>query len=213
MKPVLLLLFLSAVNLPAVSAQQSTKSSVVASDKSETARPSFKVPAEIKVILTVEEMPGIENPKSFWEGVYEIRVADWHTIVEKTKSGSGDVEESGGVLLQSSFTSRSFSGKENRTLIISVPVNGALLERLQQQPQNPQAFLLRSTVRLFDAQLDRNFALKVNRIWRLKLFPDGVATITIKIKPDGSSSVWGPIPKEMPTGYTNIGPPPPTSKP
>ena len=213
MKPFVLLLFLSAVNLPSVSAQQSMKSSVVASNKGETARTSFKLPAEIKVILTVEEMPGIENPKSFWEGVYEIRVADWRTIVEKTKSGSGDVEESGGVLLQSSFTSRSFSGKENHTLIISVPVNGALLERLQQQPQNPQAFLLRSTVRLFDAQLDRNFALKVNRIWRFKLFPDGEARITIKIKPDGSSSVWGPIPKEMPPGYTIIGPPPPTSKP
>jgi hypothetical protein len=214
MKLFLVLLLLPAVNLPSVSAQQSVKStqSEVASKKREAAKTPFTLPAEIKVILKVEELPGIENPKSFWEGVYEVRVADWHTIVEKTKSG-GDPEETGVVVLQSSFARRSFSEKENRTLTVSVPVAGSLLERLQQQPQNPQAFLLRSTVRFFDAQLNRNFALKIDRIWRFKLFPDGEATISIKIKPDGSSSIWGPIPKEMPPGYTIIGVPPPTKKP
>jgi len=72
--------------------------------------------------------------------------------------------------------------------------------------------LLRSTVRIFDAQLDRNYAFKVDRIWQFKLFPDGEATITIKIKQDGSFSVWGPIPREMPPGYTIVGVPP-TKKP
>ncbi len=215
MKLFLLLLLLSAVNLPGVFAQQPTKSSQSEATSEKSAKTSrsqpFKLPTEIKLILRVEELPGIENPKSFWEGVYEIQVADWHTIVERTKSGD-DAEETGVVLLQSSFTRRSFSEKENRSLRVSVPVDGALLERLQQQAQNPQAFLLRSTVRLFDAQLDRNYALKVNRIWRFKLFPDGEATITIKIKQDGSFSVWGPTPKEMPPGYTIVGVPP-TKKP
>lgn len=214
MKPFLLLLLLTAINLPAGSAQQSVKStqSEVASEKREAAQTPFTLPTEIKVILKVDELPGIENPRSFWEGVYEIRVADWRTIVEKTKSG-GDIQDSGAVLLQSSFARRSFSEKENHTLTVSVPVVDSLMERLRQQPQNPQAFLLRSTVRVFDAQLNRNFALKVDRVWRFKLFPDGEATISIKIRLDGGTSIWGPIPKEMPPGYTIIGLPPPTKKP
>jgi hypothetical protein len=210
-KLITMLFCLSALNLPAVSAQQSVKPAPagIAADKKDAKKP-FKLPAEIKVILIVEEMPGIENSRSFWEGVYEIRVADWHTIVER--GNAGNVEASGVAVLQSSFSRRSFSIPDNRIVTVSVPVTGALLERLQQQPQTPQALLINSTVRIFDAQLDRNYAFKVNRIWRFKLFPDGEATIALKIKQDGSFSIWGPIPKEMPPGYSIVGVPP-TSKP
>jgi len=216
MRLFLQLLLLATVNLLAVSAQQPTKSnqSETTGEKKEAAKTSqsqpFKLPAEIKLILKVEEMPGIENPKSFWEGTYEIRVVDWSTIEERTKAGA-DAGDSGVVFLQSSFARRSLSD-ENRRLTVLLPVNGPLLERLQQQQQNPQAFSLRSTVRFYDAQLDRNSAFNINRIWRLKSFPDGEATITIKIKPDGAFSVWGPIQKGPPASYTIIGIPP-TKKP
>lgn len=211
MRLFLKLLLLSAVSLPAVSAQQPTKSSQseTTSGKGEAVKTSqsrpFKLPAEIRLILKVEEMLGIENPKSFWEGTYEIRVVDWSTIDERTKAGA-DASEAGLVVLQSSFTHRSLSD-ENRRLTVSLPVNGSLLEHLQLQQQNPQAFSLRSTLRFYDAQLDRNSVFTVNRIWRFKSFPDGEATITIKIKPDGAFSVWGPIPKDAPASYTIIGNP------
>ncbi len=216
MRLFLQLLLLSAVSLPAVSTQQPTKSrqAETTSEKSEAGKISqskpFKLPAEIRLILKVEEMPGIENPQSFWEGTYEIRVVDWSTIDERTKAGA-DASEAGLVVLQSSFTHRSLSN-ENRRLAVSLPVDGPLWEHLQQQPQNPQAFTLRSTLRFYDAQLDRNSVFTVNRIWRFKSFPDGEATITIKIKPDGAFSVWGPIPKDAPASYTIIGNPP-TKKP
>lgn len=168
-------------------------------------------PKEITLIVTVDEMPGISNPKSFWEGSYEIRVADWSTVVEKTKSGG--LQESGLVISQQSFSQRTLSEKDNRHARISVPVEGPLLQRLQQQSRKPQAFLLRSTVRIFDAQLDQNFAIELNRVWEAKLFPDGEATIKIKIEPDGDYSVWGPVPKKLPEGYTIVGPPQPTTKP
>jgi hypothetical protein len=220
----LLLLVLSAVNLPAISAQQTSENPVpnqaaAARDKQENAGTSqgqrFELPAEIKLILEVEDLPGIENAKSFWEGFYEIRVVDWKAVVEKTKSGG--TQGIGEVLLQLSFPRRTFLEKENRHLKISVPVAGSLLERLQQQTHNPQAFLLRSTVHLFDGQLKRNYAFQIDRVWDLKLFPDGEATIAITIEPDGSYSTWGPIPKALPPGYTTIGLPPdkipPTKKP
>src|SRR6266498_3838843 len=113
------LLFVLAVGLPAVFRPQSATfaQTEVGGQKEEPAKTPIKVPAEIKVILKVEEMPGIEKPKSFWEGVYEIRVADWGTIVENMKSGA-DAEDSGAVLLQSSFASRGVSEKENRSVTI-----------------------------------------------------------------------------------------------
>jgi hypothetical protein len=215
MRLILQLLLLSTVNLLAVSAQQPAKSSQSeSSEKKEAAKTSqsqpLKLPAEIKLILKVEEMPGLENPKSFWEGTYEIRGVDWNTIEERTKAGA-DTGDAGVVLLQSSFARRSLSD-ENRRLAVSLPVNGRLLARLQQQQQNPQAFSLRSTVRFYDAQLDRNSTFTINRIWRFGSFPDGEALITIKIKPDGGFSVWGPLRKGPPTTYTIIGNPP-TNKP
>lgn len=214
-KVFLLLLVLSAVKLPVISAQQTSEKPVpsqaaAARDKQENTGTSqgqpFKLPAEIKLILEVEDLPGIKNPKSFWEGFYELRVVDWKVVVEKTKSGG--IQGIGEVLFQLSFPRRTFLEKGNRHLKISVPVTGSLLERLQQQPHNPQAFLLRSTVRLFDAQLKRNYTFQIDRVWELKLFPDGEATIAITIEPDGSYSDWGPIPKELPPGYTIGGLPP-----
>lgn len=211
------LFLLATVTLFAVSAQQARKTgqSETTTEKTEAANASqskpFKLPEEIKLTLKVEEMPGLENPKSFWEGTYEIRVADWSTIDARTKAGA-DAVDAGVVLLQSSFSHRSLSADENRRLIVSLPVNGPLRERLQQQRQNPQAFSLRAKVRFYDGQLDRNSAFSINRIWRFGNFPDGEATITIKIKPDGGFSVWGPIRKDAPASYTIIGNPP-TQKP
>jgi hypothetical protein len=206
----LALIFLLAVNFHEVNGQTTGKPGKPEAGATREAattsqRQSIRLPANIKLILELEELPGRDNPKSFWEAGYEIRVVDWRTIVEKTKAGE-DFSDAGLLLTKSSFAHRSLLDNDNRRLIVALPVTGALLERLQQQ-QNSQAFSLRSAVRLYDAQLDRNFAFRVDRVWQFKLFPDGEATITIKIKPDGAFSVFGPIPKTLPPGYTVVGPP------
>ncbi len=164
-----------------------------------------KLPAEIVLILSLEEMPGLDNPKSFWEGAYEIRVADWQALTAEPQLV--DAPDFGESLIQSSFAKRSVLAEDNRHVTISVPVSGRVSERLKAQASNPQVFLLRSTIRLFDAQLDRQYALKVNRLWQFKLFPDGRATVNIKIEPDGSYSTYGPVPKVLPPGYSIVGVP------
>jgi hypothetical protein len=202
----LALIFLLAVNFHEVNGQTTDKpdAGVTREVATTSQRQAIKLPANIRLVLEIEELPGRDNPKSFWEAGYEIRVIDWHTIVEKTKAGE-DFNEAGSLLTKSSFAHRGLLDIDNRRLVVALPVTGALLERLQQQ-QNPQAFSLRSAVRLYDAQLDRNFAFRVDRVWQFKLFPDGEATITIKIKPDGAFSVLGPIPRTLPPGYTVVGP-------
>lgn len=169
-----------------------------------TVQPSpTKQPSEINLTLELAELPGITNPKSFWEGAYEIRIADWKEVEDKTKAGNlGGLGE---VLSRSSFSRHRVSDKTDWRVRVSIPVRDSLLLRLQQEAKAPQAFLLRATIRIFDAQLDQNVAFELNRIWQSKLFPDGEAIITIKIKPDGSYSTWGPVPKELPAGYSIIG--------
>lgn len=152
------LLVALTLNLSMVAAQETSPNSLpdqsatgASRDDQKTRKTtSPKLPAEISLILEVTESPGIANPKSFWEGVYEIRVADWSVVVANTKS-SDSTKELGELLVRSSFSNRAFSEKENRHVRISVPVSGTLLERLQQQTRTKQAFLLFSTLRVFDA--------------------------------------------------------------
>lgn len=222
MKSFLLLFTLSAITTTTILAQtekRAVKQWTHRADEKDAGKTSrdgaSKVPKEINLILQVEELPGISNPKSFWESAYEIRVADWDAVVEKTELAQPlDIGE---VLLQLSSPRRSLLERDNRRLSMSIPVAGPLWERLQQQKLKPQAFLLRSTVRVYDAQLDQNFAIQLNRIWQFKLFPDGEATISLKINSDGSYNTWGPIPKGLPPGYSIVGVPsekiPPSSKP
>jgi hypothetical protein len=163
----------------------------------------FKVPNEIKLTIKLADTPGKENHASFWESSSALLVTNWSEVVRRTKAGqsTADLGES---LLKLSSPKRSLSESANRIVQISVPVTGSLLTRLEKQPQEPQAFLLRSNIRIYDAQLRKNFAFEVNRIWQLKLFPDGEATIEIKVDRDGSFSVWGPIPKILPPGYSIV---------
>lgn len=177
-----------------------------ATQKSPPAGPSptlsVPLPPEIGVVVTVQEMPGMENPKSFWEGDYELRIADWQAVVERTKAG--DKGRHGEILAQVTSPRRSLVAKDAQQLRLTVPVTAALGERLKQQNTNPQAFWLHSTVHFFDAKLQRHFAFEVNRVWEFKLFPHGQADITIKLEPDGSYSSWGPMPKVMPAGYSMV---------
>lgn len=169
------------------------------------APPNLKLPAEVRLILEVTELPGIANPKSFWEGDYEIRIADWSAVVAQTKTGSKEVI--GDLLLRSYFGRQLLREKEQRRVALSMPVTGTLRSRLLHQDQFPQAFVLRSTLRVFDAQLGQNYAFPLNRVWQAELFPDGRASITIKLAADGSYGTWGPLPQALPAGYTLIGTP------
>ncbi|HEV7680976.1 MAG TPA: hypothetical protein VGO68_02555 [Pyrinomonadaceae bacterium] len=166
---------------------------------------ALKLPKEIVLVISVEDLPGIKTPKSFWEAAYDIRIADWNSLIAKPELA--ELPEAGDSLLQSSAARRSLLAESDRQLEISIPITGALADRLKKQTSNPQVFFLRSTIRIFDAELDRQYALKLNRLWQFKLFPDGRATIAIKINSDGSYSTFGPTPKVLPPGYSIIGRP------
>jgi hypothetical protein len=195
---------IAALQLAPAQPQPNSKANSVHGAQQKPAPRPTTLPANIKLTIEVEEMPGFDKPGSFWEAGYEIRLVDWRTIVESTKSGA-DFADAGTPLVQSSFAHKLLYDKESRRLVVTLPVRDTLLRHLQDQANNPQAFSLRSSVRLYDAQLDRSFAFKVDRIWQFKLFPDGEASVSIKIKPDGAFSVFGPMPKTLPPGYTVVG--------
>ena len=161
------------------------------------------LPAEISLTVSVENMPGLTDANSFWEGAYEVRIADWNSVTPAALSDS----EFGLVLTQLTSIKRSLVRKDERSVLISLPVGGELRKRLEAEDKTPQAFLLRSTIGLFDAKLGRRYALRVNRVWQFKLFRDGKSKITLTIEPDGSYGVWGPVPDQLPDGYRLVGAP------
>lgn len=166
---------------------------------------SSKVPTQITLVLEVTELSGSETAGSFWEGTYELRVADWSEVVEKTKAG--DTGNTGEILVRSSFPRRALNDKDHRRIEISIPVEGLLLDRLQRESLRAQAFLLRSKIRAYDGKLDQNYVFELNRIWQSAWFPEGEAKIAISLKPDGGYNTWGPAPKQLPPGFTTIGRP------
>lgn len=166
----------------------------------------LRLPEEISLVLDVAEAPGIADPKSFWEAAYDLKIADRDEL--NARPELAEDPNFGESLLQSSMSKRSFRAVDDRHLTISVPVSGRLRQRLEKQAVNPQIFLLRSTVRLFDAKLERQFVLKINRVWQFLLFPEGRAGVSIKIRADGSYSTWGPVPKVLPPGYSMFSLPP-----
>ncbi len=192
-----LVIQLSAANTHSTTISFGSSEATEAAASSQTKSPPL--PTEIVLLLEVEDLPGMADAGSFWEGVFEIRVAEWNEVEDATRAGS--TEDLGETLIKAPAPRRNFISERDRSFRISIPVTGALKERLQKRPA-VQTFLLRSTVRLFDSKLDQNFAFKLNRVWQSKLFPDGVAKITLKILPDGSYSAWGPLPKNQPAGHT-----------
>lgn len=163
---------------------------------------AVKLPKEIVLVITVEDLPGMKNPKTFWEAAYDVRIEDWNSL--KARPELAELPDAGDRLVESSAARRSLLAESDRHLSISIPVTGPLADRLKNQKSNPQVFFLRSTIRIFDAELDRNYALELNRLWQFKLFADGEATIAIKINSDGRYSTIGPIPKVLPAGYSII---------
>jgi len=210
------LLFALAITLSGTAGESSSPEALpnpvgAATSMASLQQPALKLPAEIILTLELSEMRGIVNPRSFWEGVYELRIADWSDVVAKTKSGTK--EDFGEVLLRSSFSHRSPSAKENRLVQLMVPVKDSLLERLRGETKTKQAFLLRATIRAYDGELDQNYAFELNRVWQSELFPDGKASITIALKPDGGHSTWGPIPRALPKDHVIIGQTPQSTRP
>ena len=212
-----LLLALTAIMLTSVGTPTRSGRANAAAAQTKAARPTppatpnnqvktSKLPDEISLVLDVAEAPGIADPKSFWEAAYEIKIADRDELNGRPELA--EAPDFGESLMQSSMSKKSFQVVADRRLTISVPVAGRLRQQLEKQTVKPQVFLLRSTVRLFDAKLDRQFVLKINRVWQFQLFPDGRANVSIKIGADGSYSTWGPVPKVLPPGYSLMNLPP-----
>lgn len=162
---------------------------------------SSRLPADIEIVMSLEELPGMNSPDSFWECSYEVRVVDWKDVVQATEAGTS-LDPIGQVLERGSWKATELDEERGRQIRIRVPVKDLLKHRLNQQSTEPQAFMLRSTVRIFDGELKQNIAMQVDRVWEAKLFPDGKAKIAIRVQRDGSYSIWGPIPKKLPPGYT-----------
>lgn len=158
------------------------------------------LPPKVSFTLVLEELPGFDVPESFWEVSYDWRIADSKEYNEKSQL-QNDVVTIGDVLAKSSATLRNLKQPNNRILHVEVPVEGNLAQRLRSESQNPQVFLLRANLRIYDAKIKKTIIHFVARASDFKFFPDGKALISIKVRENGDFSVSGPVIKSVPPGY------------
>lgn len=169
-------------------------------------------PQKVSFTLALEELPGFDDPGSLWEVSYDWRIADEKEYFEKSKL-QDDPVIIGDVLAKSSVVLKDLKQASNRLLHIEVPVEGSVARRLRSESVNPQFFLLRANLRVYDAKIKKTIVDLIARVWSPKFYPDGNASISIKVREDGSYGIWGPQPKALPPGYKIISGNPPGSLP
>lgn len=150
--------------------------------------------------LILENLPGFDKPGSFWEVSYDWLVADKKEYYEKAALQDEPVSI-GDVLAKSNITLNNLNQRSNRLLYVQVPVKGSLAQRLRSESENPQVFLLRANLRIYDAKIKKTIIHLIARAWELKFFPDGNASISIKVQENGSFNILGPLIKTLPSGY------------
>jgi hypothetical protein len=182
---------------------------------STTLNKSKNLPQKVSFTLTLENLPGFNEPGSFWEVSYDWLIADKKEYYEKTRLQDEPVMI-GDVLAKSNITLRNLDQQSNRLFHVQVPVEGSLAQRLRSESENPQVFLLRANLRIYDAKIKKTIIHLIARAWELKFFPNGNASISIKVRENGDFGISGPLIKTLPPGYKIInGTPsvsPPTSK-
>lgn len=170
-----------------------------------SAQAQTNAPKNLTLVLKLDSMPGIENPKSFWEVSYDWRIADKKLLDEMTVAGSQN--KIGETVIKGSAERRNLSQMENRLIEIVVPVKDSLQDKIKNQENNPQIFLLDAKIRVFDAKTNKTTVFSYSPAWFLKLFPDGYAEISFNIRDDGGYSKSGPNPKTLLKGFTVVGAP------
>src|ERR1700674_2154474 len=100
------------------------------------ARTTPKV-ATIKIRLL--NLPGVNDAASRWETAYELRIANEETYYEANHQGKlkpASHERVGELIAKGTFIRKSLKQLKNRSIVLQVPLNTEIQERLKDQPKD-----------------------------------------------------------------------------
>lgn len=173
-------------------------------------------PQAATIGIKLIDLPGAEFAKSTWETAYELRIINQDGYYAAIKAGKlkqmdGSEEKLGNLIYKGSFTKKELGKKENRELILTIPFDDEIKERLKKEPKdrvnlstatpdketvekikeqkkNAQVFLFYANALIYDAKLKKNKIIPLSWIWKFSDYPDADFAMTLEIKKDGGYS-------------------------
>ncbi len=172
---------------------------------------SLSVPKEAVIVIDFLDLPGKENTKSSWEVSYELRMIDAKLLFEAGKSGklkemSLEEEKVGDFISKSSFRKVNLSQTENRQVVLKIPFDEKIREKLRNAQKLKQAFLFYGSAIVFDAKLKKNIIISLSWIWAYEIYPDAIFGMEFKVEENSGESGYSysrttSVPEKLPKGY------------
>jgi hypothetical protein len=143
-------------------------------------------PSELRLILELQDLPGLNAAGSYWEVSYHWRIANQKDFDRWSENGENMKSPIGMMLSKDSFRRDNLSSSENRRFEISIPVKGELHRQLHNAGRQPQVLWLDATVRIHDATLGTDVIKKINPVWApRRYYPDGQAHVRVELMNNG----------------------------
>jgi len=163
--------------------------------------------------ITLLDLPGVNLEKSKWEVAYELRIASQKELSDASTDGRLTLnaeQKLGEFVAKSSFTKNILSKKENREVVLTIPLDKKIQEKLAGELESlaksnhapnkntsetsteravkTQIFVMYANVLVYDAKLKKNIIVPFNWVLpfaRFAHFPGANFQMTFQIAENG----------------------------
>lgn len=168
-----------------------------------------KVSKDATIIINFLDLPGVENDKSSWEVAYELRIIDGNSLVnatktEKLKEMSIEEEKVGDFIGKGSFRKENLSQIVNRRVVLQIPFDEKIQEKLKNVGNLRQEFLFYGSAIVFDGKLKKNIIVPLGWVWRYEIYPDAKFGMEFSVETNENGYSYSRktfLPDKLPKGY------------
>lgn len=144
-------------------------------------------PSELRLVLELQDLPGLNAAGSYWEVSYNWRIANQRDFDRWSENGEDTKSPVGMLLSKDSFRRGDLSSSQNRRFEVAIPVKGELRRQLHNAEREPQVLWLNATVRIHDATLGADVIKKINPVWvPRRFYADGKANVRVELMNNGN---------------------------
>ncbi len=185
--------------------------------------------------ITLLDLPGVNLEKSKWEFAYELRFTNRKEISDATTNGRLEdlnaIPKLGEFIVKDSFTKNNLSKKENREVVLTIPLNKKIQEKLADdlesltKSENPvaqnkntreslterqmktQYFVMYANILVYDAKLKKNIIVPFDWLLPYSRFahlPGANFEMTFEVKEGGDFAKSVVLPEKLKNSKTTI---------
>lgn len=187
-----------------------------------------------KIKITLLDLPGVNLEKSKWEFAYELRITTRKEISDAMTNGRLYLDADkklGEFVAKDSFTKNNLSKKENREVILTIPLDKKIQEKLANDLESlvkfenlvvqnknnresltewqmkSQDFVLYANILVYDAKLKKNIIVPFNWLLSYSRFahlPGANFEMTFEINESGDVAKGVVLPEKLKNSKTTI---------